>query len=145
MRVSSSQPTSGNWERTECSSASKLSSGHLWNPITWIHEIPKGKWPHIRCSPLGHITCRVVYRKKIQVPSSHVSEIARELRKWELLIVLFFQRTQHIYFIWKWFPGKKSYCTLPCQCQKTYHTQTLNNDFKKWLWVVHCLMQHTLQ
>lgn len=27
--VSSSQPTSGNWERTECSSANKLSSGHL--------------------------------------------------------------------------------------------------------------------
>lgn len=97
-----------------------------------IHKIPNGKWPHIGHSLWGSIIHGVVYRKN-PASRSHGPEMARDLRKWEL-ILLFFQRIRYIYFIWKWFGEKTSYCTMPHQCQKTYHTQTLDNDFKKWLW-----------
>lgn len=97
------------------------------------HKIPIGKWPRLKRFLLGNIIQDVVCRKN-PVPSSHVPEIPRDLRNYELFVLLFFQRIQHSYFIWKWFKGKTSYCTIPHQCQKTYHTQTFNNDFKKWLW-----------
>lgn len=46
-------------------------------------------------------------------------------------IVIFPEDSMYLFYLETIFGEKTSYCTRPHQCQKSYHTQTLDNDFKK--------------
>lgn len=84
---------------------------------------PKGN------DPISGTLLWVVCRKKFWVSRAHVPEIAEEVRAY-----YYFFREFSIFILSGNDSEETSYRTIPHQCQKTYHIQTLNNDFKKWLW-----------
>lgn len=48
--------------------------------------------------------------------------------------IIFAEPSKYLFYLEMIFREKTRSCTLPHQCHKSYHTQTFNNDFKKWLW-----------
>lgn len=110
-------------------------SWHLENPIPLTGEIRKGKRPHVRCFPLGNTT-RARGRVCRQSPNFPALVSQKQPGSWGrgTLSGYYFSRGFSVLILsGNDFEEKTSYRTTPHQCPKAYHTQTVNNDFKKRL------------